>query len=83
VTATGETKVVALLGRKFVITNLVWFCTHNGPFEIEADDEYNPVQRFENLSSKVQGQLVDLIDFLPRKFREEFRKEWFSQAVGH
>lgn len=82
VTAASEVKAVALFGRQFVIMNLVWFRPSSGPFGCQVDEEYNPVQRFENASSRLQGQLADLVDFLPKKFRDEYQKEWFTQTVS-
>jgi hypothetical protein len=82
ITATSEVKAVALLGRQFTIMNLVWFRPSSGPFGCQADEEYNPVQRFENAQSRLQGQLADFVDFLPKKFHNEYQKDWFTQTVS-
>jgi hypothetical protein len=82
ITADSEVRAVALLGRQFVIMNLVWFRPTSGPFGCKVDEEYNPAQRFENDKSKLQGQLGDFADFLPKKFHDQYSKEWFTQTVS-
>ncbi|KAJ6528490.1 hypothetical protein B0H19DRAFT_1243025 [Mycena capillaripes] len=44
----------------------------------KVDDQYNPLERFENVASMVQGELADLLETLPEKFHGEvMRSEWF------
>ncbi|KAJ7824815.1 hypothetical protein B0H14DRAFT_3469027 [Mycena olivaceomarginata] len=48
---------------------------------------YNPLKRFENRGSKIQGELADLLDILPAKFHGDvMRSDWliklFNSEMG-
>ncbi|KAJ6592903.1 hypothetical protein B0H19DRAFT_975627, partial [Mycena capillaripes] len=57
---------------------LLWIPDLQKTVNTKVDDQYNPLERFENAASKVQGELADLLETLPEKFHGEvMRSEWF------
>lgn len=67
-TQMGEVRV---LGRKFAVTRKLWLRDKKHAFTLKADDAYNPLERFETDSSKMQGQLADLRNILPETLRNK------------
>ncbi|KAJ7321995.1 hypothetical protein DFH08DRAFT_818372 [Mycena albidolilacea] len=64
----GEARV---LGRKFSVTRMLWLRDKKRAFTLKADDMYNPLERFETDSTKMQGQLADLRNILPEALRDK------------
>ncbi|KAJ7892471.1 hypothetical protein B0H14DRAFT_3126061 [Mycena olivaceomarginata] len=73
-----ETKEVKNLAHKFTMMKLLWIPDFKKTANTKVDDQYNPLERFENAASKVQGEWADLLETLPEKFHGEvMRSEWF------
>ncbi|KAJ7766859.1 hypothetical protein B0H16DRAFT_1791371 [Mycena metata] len=73
-----DTKEVKNLAHKFTVMNLLWMRDLKCTFNTDVDEQYDPLARWENWESKVQGQLADLLEILPPKFRgETMHAQWF------
>ncbi|KAJ7744403.1 hypothetical protein B0H16DRAFT_1463279 [Mycena metata] len=68
-----ELEDIRVLGRKFAVTNMLWLRDKKKAFTTPVDDAYNPRERFETKSSKVQGQLADLRDILPEALQKKMK----------
>ncbi|KAJ7633299.1 hypothetical protein B0H17DRAFT_961776, partial [Mycena rosella] len=76
-----DTKEIKKLGHKFVMMKMIWLPDLSGTIHTKLDDQYNPLERFENRASKVQGELADLLDLLPQKFHGEImQSEWLIKT---
>ncbi|KAJ6483197.1 hypothetical protein C8R45DRAFT_1075505 [Mycena sanguinolenta] len=76
-----ETKEVKNLAHKFTIMKLLWVSDLDDTVNTDINEQYNPLERFENHESKVQGELADLLETLPEKFRGEvICAEWFIKT---
>ncbi|KAJ7853017.1 hypothetical protein B0H14DRAFT_2354529 [Mycena olivaceomarginata] len=72
-----ETKEIKHLAHKFVITKMMWISDLAHTVNTDVNDQYNPLERFENRGSKIQGELADLLDILPAKFHGDvMRSDW-------
>jgi hypothetical protein len=77
-----ETKEIKHLAHKFVITKMMWISDLAHTVNTDVNDQYNPLERFENCGSKIQGELADLLDILPAKFRGDvMRSDWLIKLV--
>ncbi|KAJ7646326.1 hypothetical protein DFH06DRAFT_1424239, partial [Mycena polygramma] len=45
---------------KFTIMGMLWLHDLNRTFNTAVDNQYNPLEHFQNRASKVQGELADL-----------------------
>ncbi|KAJ7651756.1 hypothetical protein B0H17DRAFT_1215216 [Mycena rosella] len=76
-----DTKEIKKLGHKFVMMKMIWLPDLSGTIHTKLDDQYNHLERFENHASKVQGELVDLLDLLPQKFHGEImQSKWLIKT---
>jgi hypothetical protein len=76
-------KRVESLGRKHTIMMTLWVDNDRKIFSTLPNDSYNPLERFENVDNKKQGQLRDLLCTLPTEYHEAaFEKEWITHAVS-
>jgi hypothetical protein len=76
-------KRVESLGRKHTIMMTLWVNNDRKIFSTLPNDSYNPLERFENVENKKQGQLRDLLCTLPMEYHEvAFEKEWITHAVS-
>ncbi|KAJ6489984.1 hypothetical protein C8R45DRAFT_1213365 [Mycena sanguinolenta] len=76
-----ETKEVENLAHKFTIMKLLWVSDLDDTVNTDINEHYNPLERFENHESKVQGELADLLEKLPEKFRGQVMcAEWFIKT---
>jgi hypothetical protein len=77
-----ETKEIKHLVHKFVITKMMWISDLARTVNTDVNDQYNPLERFENRGSKIQGELADLLDILPAKFhRDVMCSDWLIKLV--
>lgn len=80
-----ETDEVAMLARKFTIMHLFWLHNDKQTFRTRLDEQFDPMEHFENQTNKVQGQLIDLLDFLPSTYADMVRDgevSWLSKKVS-
>ncbi|KAJ7680006.1 hypothetical protein B0H17DRAFT_943567 [Mycena rosella] len=76
-----DTKEIKKLGHKFVMMKMIWLPDLSGTIHTKLDDQYNHLERFENHASKVQGELVDLLDLLAQKFHGEImQSKWLIKT---
>jgi hypothetical protein len=79
-----EEEEISLIARKFTIMTLFWLHDDKQVFRTQVDEQYDPLQRFENKGNKIQGQLADLLGELPSAYVEMVSKgetAWLSQKV--
>jgi hypothetical protein len=67
----SQTAEIRVLGRKFAVTRMLWLRDKKHAFTVKVDDTYNPLERFETDSAKLQGQLADLRSILPEALRNK------------
>ena len=81
----SETEEVSQLAKKFAITTLFWLCDDRQTFHTPIDEQYDHLQRFENLESKIQGQIRDLLEVLPAQYADMMGHDatWLSQTVSN
>lgn len=73
-------KTVERYARKHAIMMLLWHHDDRKIFATALDDDYNPLERFENEENKKQGQLRDILASLPEEYRD-ITKSWIKTAV--
>lgn len=80
----SETEEVSQLAKKFAITTLFWLRDDRQTFRTPIDEQYDHLQRFENLESKIQGQIRDLLEVLPAQYADMMGHDatWLSQTVS-
>src|SRR6202167_5019350 len=63
---------------------LFWLHDDRKTFRTQVDEQYDHLQRFENLESKIQGQIADILDVLPSRFADTMTNNatWLSQTVS-
>ncbi|EGO25546.1 hypothetical protein SERLADRAFT_335289, partial [Serpula lacrymans var. lacrymans S7.9] len=49
--------------QKFEVTHALWLHEPTRTFQTSLDNEYDPLDRFDTIGSKLQGQLRDIMDF--------------------
>ncbi|KAJ7581541.1 hypothetical protein C8J56DRAFT_1057520 [Mycena floridula] len=59
------------LGRRFVLQYLLWLELGADTFDVEWDDNYDPVERFDSNEDLIQGQLQDLYACILKKYHED------------
>ena len=80
-----EIEEVTQLARKFTVMKLLWLRDDRTTFRTVIDEQYDHLQRFENVASKIQGQLADIIESLPPKYAGFLGGDdaiWLSQVVS-
>jgi hypothetical protein len=81
----NEIEEVTQLARKFTIMKLLWLRDDRTTFRTAINEQYDHLQRFENDASKIQGQLVDIMESLPPKYAVFLGGDdatWLSQVVS-
>ena len=79
-----EEDEIAKTAKKFTIMHLFWLHQDRQTFRSEPNEQYDHLQRFENDDNKIQGQLADLLEFLPSTFTDMIRGgdvAWLSKKV--
>ncbi|KAJ7201090.1 hypothetical protein GGX14DRAFT_571664 [Mycena pura] len=72
-----DTEKLKELAHAFVAMRMVWLHDPPTTFTTVVDSQYNPLERFENRASKIQGELAELLEVLPPRFHgETMRSEW-------
>ncbi|KAJ7718511.1 hypothetical protein B0H14DRAFT_634788 [Mycena olivaceomarginata] len=66
---------------------MMWISDLAHTVNTDVNDQYNPLERFENRGSKIQGELADLLDILPAKFHGDVMcSDWliklFNSEMG-
>ena len=63
---------------------LFWLRDDRQTFRTQLDEQYDHLQRFENLESKVQGQIRDILEVLPPQYADMMGHDvsWLSQTVS-
>lgn len=80
-----EIEEVTQLARKFTIMKLLWLRDDRTTFRTAIDEQYDHLLRFENVASKIQGQLADIVESLPPKYVGFLNGDdvtWLSQVVS-
>ncbi|EGO20831.1 hypothetical protein SERLADRAFT_442194 [Serpula lacrymans var. lacrymans S7.9] len=67
-------QMVKGLGQKFEVTHALWLHKPTRTFQTSLDNEYDPLDRFDTIGSKLQGQLWDIMDVLPVKYHDDLQK---------
>ncbi|KAJ7200108.1 hypothetical protein GGX14DRAFT_660565 [Mycena pura] len=70
----AERKFVRSIGKKFIVTHLLWMPDEDAVFEDALDDDYNPLERFSKEpgmqpQSRIQGAIRDMLDVLPKDYQ--------------
>jgi hypothetical protein len=73
-------KTVERYARKHTIMTLLWHHDDRKIFATALDNDYNPLERFENEDNKKQGQLRDILASLPEEY-QDITKSWIKTAV--
>ncbi|KAJ7572772.1 hypothetical protein C8J56DRAFT_806535 [Mycena floridula] len=81
--ARAITAQVKLLGRRFVVQYGMWLVKGTETFLAEAVDDYEVGERFENEENKVQGQLRELRECIPKTFHPQMENIWFGKTFVH
>lgn len=75
-----------MAARKFTVMNLFWLREDRRTFRTTVDEQYDHLQRFENLETKIQGQLAEILEVLPSQYASEVGNgttaTWLSQTVS-
>ncbi|KAJ7126478.1 hypothetical protein C8R43DRAFT_1135059 [Mycena crocata] len=72
-----QEKTVASLGRHFVLLKGLWL--NNDTLDASLDENYDVKKRFDG--AQIQGQLRDVLDILPNRYKQKVLKEgWFQHA---
>lgn len=80
-----EEEEVAQAAKKFTMMHLFWLHQDKSTFRCQPNEQYNPLERFENENTKVQGQLADLLEFLPSQYGDMILARdvtWLSKTVS-
>ncbi|KAJ7645958.1 hypothetical protein DFH06DRAFT_1136118 [Mycena polygramma] len=78
-----DTTKIKLLAHKCAIMGTLWLHDLNRMFNTAVDSQYDPLGRFQNRTSKIQGELADLLVLLPDKFHGEIMSsEWLIKTTG-
>lgn len=80
-TASDE-RFVYQAGHKFFLLHAPWIHSGDDIFDIDIDEGYDAVERFENDKSKSQGQLKEIFDLLQEKFQHALRQRWLRRQVS-
>ena len=79
----ADTEEVLMVAKMFTIMNLFWLHDEQKTFRTWVDEQYNHLQRFENLENKIQGQIADILDVLPSRYTDIlYDNAWLSQTVS-
>ncbi|KAJ7120387.1 hypothetical protein C8R44DRAFT_877817 [Mycena epipterygia] len=80
-----ELEETRVLGRKFAVTKSLWLRNKKHAFTTAIDDTYNPLERFDTDASKIQGQLVDLLETLPvpQRKMKDMERNGMADAILH
>ncbi|KAJ7197773.1 hypothetical protein GGX14DRAFT_374762, partial [Mycena pura] len=70
----GERKFVRSLGKKCIVTKLIWMPDEDAVFVDAVDDNYNPLERFSKEpgtqpQARIQGAIHDLHELLPKDYQ--------------
>ncbi|KAJ7203005.1 hypothetical protein GGX14DRAFT_570269 [Mycena pura] len=70
----GERKFVRSLGKKCIVTKLIWMPDEDAVFENAVDDNYNPLERFSKElgtqpQARIQGAIRDLLELIPKNYQ--------------
>ena len=79
-----EEDKIAKTAKKFTIMHLFWLHQDRQTFRSEPNEQYNHLQHFENDDNKMQGQLADLLKFLPSTYTDMIwggDVAWLSKKV--
>ena len=79
-----EEEEIAKAAKKFTIMHLFWLHQDKHTFRCKPNEQYDHLQRFENNDTKIQGQLADLLKFLPSTFTDMIHGDnvaWLSKKV--
>lgn len=72
-----------MVAKMFTIMNLFWLHDEQKTFRTRVDEQYDHLQRFENLENKIQGQISDILDVLPSRYADIlYNNAWLSQTVS-
>ena len=73
-----------IMGQKFTVTCSLWLRDGGKKaFDTALDEEYNTLNRFKNSTSKVQGEIHDILEVLPAKYHKDFlEKNWIDRPVS-
>ncbi|KIJ39544.1 hypothetical protein M422DRAFT_77889, partial [Sphaerobolus stellatus SS14] len=66
---------------KFTYMNMLWLRHPEQLADLSLDMNYDPMRRYDSVDAKLQGQLQDLRDIIPRKFHKEFENHIFWKEV--
>ena len=75
---------IAKATKKFTIVHLFWLHQDRQMFWSKPNKQYDDLQCFENDNNKIQGQLVDLLEFLPSTFMDMIwggNVAWLSKKI--
>ena len=80
----AETEEISQLAKKFTIMKLFWLHDDRKTFRTPVDEQYDHLQRFENLESTIQGQIADILEVLPARYGDNIGNDaaWLSQTVS-
>jgi len=79
----ADTEEVSMVAKMFTIMNLFWLHDEQKTFRTRVDEQYDDLQRFENLENKIQGQISDILDVLPSRYADIlYNNAWLSQTVS-
>jgi hypothetical protein len=79
----ADTEEVSMVAKMFTIMNLFWLHDEQKTFRTRVDEQYDHLQRFENLENKIQGQISDILDVLPSRYADIlYNNAWLSQTVS-
>jgi hypothetical protein len=80
----ADAEEVSMVARRFTIMNSFWLHEERQTFRTQVDEQYDHLQRFENTTSKIQGQLTEILDVLPSRFKDLMGDHavWLSQTVS-
>lgn len=63
--------------RKFTTLYVLWPRFIDSMFTTAIDPDYNPLERFKDKNTKVQGQLSDWHDMFPRELAHLVKEDWW------
>ena len=80
----AEAEEVKGLGRRFLILHGPWLRRKDQIFQVELDEDYDEKERFKDINTLVQGQLLEIRSLLPEKYLgDAFTKKWLSKSVSN
>lgn len=80
----NEMDKLFLVAKKFTIMKLFWLWGDKQTFQTDLDKQYDTLQHFESLESKIQGQVADIKEKLPAAYvnlMSSGKTAWLSQKV--